>query len=400
LDAGTGTVPLAGIPELSLAKLPKGTLNYLLLGQGAGVDPIYGAFSDTIHGTRASGLHADSHTRLHALTPDNVDHSKADMDLGGYDVRGIVDVEADRILLDRTNKDVNLYRSAANVLSLATGDKFQFPAEHKFDKIGLYSGYVWEIGTEAVTMRFSIQDDITRYFRWYGRHNTTDTKVMELSVPAGNLWLLGYGDLGSLRIGGTEVITSARALQNLTAPASLITSGRFGMARMPDGTLNYLLLGQGAGVNPAYGAFSDTIHGSRGSGLHADSHTRSHDHSLAADGSPIALAGVPTIPYTKTDFADQAVKTTSSPTFANLTVSGNIYALGIPSADKYDDLKIIDSIQVRDDNLELPSNFKSINQLIGLLIGSIKQLREEVEELRREVECRKSGCIDGHPTAD
>jgi hypothetical protein len=105
-------------------------------------------------------------------------------------------------------QDVSLYRSAADVLSLATGDKFQFPAEHKFDKIGLYSGYVWEIGTEAVTMRFSIQDDVTRYFRWYGRHNTTDTKVMELSVPAGNLWLSGRGI-----IGGTPTYDGGGALR-------------------------------------------------------------------------------------------------------------------------------------------------------------------------------------------
>jgi len=36
--------------------------------------------------------------------------------------------------------------------------------------------------------------------------------------------------------------------------ASQIGTGRFGMARMPDGTSGYVLTAQGAGVNPAYAA--------------------------------------------------------------------------------------------------------------------------------------------------
>jgi hypothetical protein len=38
--------------------------------------------------------------------------------------------------------------------------------------------------------------------------------------------------------------------------ASKITSGRFGMERMPDGTSGYVLTAQGAGANPAYAAVS------------------------------------------------------------------------------------------------------------------------------------------------
>jgi len=47
------------------------------------------------------------------------------------------------------------------------------------------------------------------------------------------------------------------------------------------------------------GEITDSQHGSRGSSLHADSHARSHDHSLIADGSPIAVAGVPDLPASK-----------------------------------------------------------------------------------------------------
>ena len=85
------------------------------------------------------------------------------------------------------------------------------------------------------------------------------------------------------------------------------------MSRMPDGTAARYLRAGGAGADPAYaqpaftevsGEISDAQHGSRTvanahahshlSGIGAnDHHNRSHDHSLADDGSPIAEAGVP-----------------------------------------------------------------------------------------------------------
>jgi len=49
-----------------------------------------------------------------------------------------------------------------------------------------------------------------------------------------NISTTGYGNLGSLRIGGTEVITSGRVLQNVSADAGIITSGVFDVARIPD----------------------------------------------------------------------------------------------------------------------------------------------------------------------
>jgi len=47
--------------------------------------------------------------------------------------------------------------------------------------------------------------------------------------------------------GGTDEVSLA---------ASQITSGRFGVARMPDGTSGQVLTAQGAGVNPAYAAIT------------------------------------------------------------------------------------------------------------------------------------------------
>jgi len=45
-------------------------------------------------------------------------------------------------------------------------------------------------------------------------------------------------------------------------------------------------------------------------------------------GGVLSLDRIPTIPYTKTDFADQDLKTTSSPVFAGLTVNGNAVVKG------------------------------------------------------------------------
>jgi len=69
---------------------------------------------------------------------------------------------------------------------------------------------------------------------------------------ARNLVVGGYGNLGSLRIGGIEVIDSTRLLKNVSADASIITSGRFPLARMPDGPADTILTARGSGVDPVW----------------------------------------------------------------------------------------------------------------------------------------------------
>jgi hypothetical protein len=121
-----------------------------------------------------------------------------------------------------------------------------------------------------------------------------------------NLLLAGYANVGSLQISGTEVISSARVLYNVSADAGIITSGRFTLARLPtsatanrflavrtanadpiydalvatdipdldaskitsgrfplsrlpDGASGYVIMGQGAGVDPVYTSLADQV---------------------------------------------------------------------------------------------------------------------------------------------
>jgi len=54
-----------------------------------------------------------------------------------------------------------------------------------------------------------------------------------------NGYFAGFLDVGSLRIGGTEVITSGRVLQNVTADASIITSGTLAWERIAENFPRY-----------------------------------------------------------------------------------------------------------------------------------------------------------------
>jgi len=77
------------------------------------------------------------------------------------------------------------------------------------------------------------------------------------TVKWSNLYLSGVCDVdGWLNVAGFTVITNARVLQNVIAAAGIITSGRFSLARLPDGTSAYFLKAQGAGFDPVYALLS------------------------------------------------------------------------------------------------------------------------------------------------
>ena len=153
--------------------------------------------------------------------------------------------------------DVNLYRAAADVLK--TDDNLYIGVD---ENIRLIPG-----AEPNLYFRNTVVSPTPErvFYNWTNRLALTlltsgDLFTIESAVGnpvvtfdrAGNLSISGYGNLGSLQIGGTQVISSGRVLQNLSADASLITSGRFSLSRMPYGASGYVLTGQGTGVDPVY----------------------------------------------------------------------------------------------------------------------------------------------------
>lgn len=102
----------------------------------------------------------------------------------------------------------------------------------------------------------------------------------------GNLYISGLGEIGWLNIGGTLVISSGRVLQNVTADAGIITSGKFGLGRLPLGTAGYVLEGEG-GADPMYvnpnGRYTPAAHTHSHGSLTGvgpnDHHAQSHNHA-------------------------------------------------------------------------------------------------------------------------
>ena len=82
---------------------------------------------------------------------------------------------------------------------------------------------------------------------------TGDTVQVSIDT-AGNVNILN----GGLRLGGTEIVTSARVLQNITADTSILTSGILGIGRGGTGAssfmLNGLIYGNGTGALQATSA--------------------------------------------------------------------------------------------------------------------------------------------------
>jgi hypothetical protein len=72
-----------------------------------------------------------------------------------------------------------------------------------------------------------------------------------ITVPWSNLFIDGVGSLGWLNVGGYTIITNTRVLQNVIADAGIITSGRFGLGRLPLGSSGYVIEGEGS-ADPMY----------------------------------------------------------------------------------------------------------------------------------------------------
>jgi hypothetical protein len=91
---------------------------------------------------------------------------------------------------------------------------------------------------------------------------------------------INLAKLGLINIGGFDVITNGRVLQNVTANASIINAGEFSINQMPRGTAGLVLEAQGAGFYPMYvdpnGRYAPAAHDHNGV-YSAVGHTHSMD---------------------------------------------------------------------------------------------------------------------------
>jgi len=91
--------------------------------------------------------------------------------------------------------------------------------------LDLYStGYSGSKGEVHIGLAYDSSIPNDPYFRIKVNDIQAGTTSEVLTVDkSGNLWVNGYGDFASLKIGGTEVIDSSRNLKNVSASRSIIT---------------------------------------------------------------------------------------------------------------------------------------------------------------------------------
>ncbi|MDI6905258.1 MAG: hypothetical protein QMD13_07215 [Candidatus Bathyarchaeia archaeon] len=196
-----------------------------------------------------------------------------------------------------------------------------------------------------------------------------------------NLYLSGLCDVGgNLNVGGFTVITSARVLQNVTADVGIITSGRFPLARFPEGTAGYVLEAQGAGYDPMYvdpnGRYSPAAH-------------TQHADDMPSGGANTGQVG-------------------NTTTYWNCIAGNSVWYKALGQFDMLDDLALIKSIRGNGetdekgmplaDNESLPpevteNGLINAGALMGLLIGAVKQLTAKVETLEKELAKSRKGAV-------
>jgi len=412
LAADGSPIAVAGVPDLPaskitslrfpMARMPDGILNYLLLGQGAGVDPAYGAFSDTIHGSRGSGLHTDSHARLHALdsaldhsgvitdaqhgTKTTIPNAHHDRDhflrhafvfgdvtiadkYGGVETPNILDACRFQLTKACDVKRIFLYMSplasgklfkcgiygddngAPSALKGVTGEVsasvfFSWWAFEFATPISLSPGWYWLAWLSNYSHSYYYKVGATNQMAWvastyptfpdpFGTPSYFNREVAIYAFAEGEDPLT-FAQLNGIVAFDLEVHAPRHHSGGadplaLASIAGIITDAQHGTRGSGLHADSHARLHALDSALDHSGVITDAQHGSRGSGLHADSHARlhaldsaldhsgvitdvqhgakttipnahhvrSHDHSLALDGSPIAVAGVPNLPASK-----------------------------------------------------------------------------------------------------
>jgi hypothetical protein len=151
-------------------------------------------------------------------------------------------------------------------------------------------------------------------------------RVRTNNLVSNSLSVIGQGDLGSISIGGTVIVTTARVLQNVTADAAIITSGvfdvaripnldaskitsgNFPLARLPQGANRYFLMGKGVGYDTVFDLVYWSDIQEKPSTYPPSGHT--HDAADIASGTipEVRLAHTWTSTFYPTQIGDSASK--------------------------------------------------------------------------------------------
>jgi len=263
-----------------------------------------GTITDTQHGSRGSGLHADSHTRLHTMT-DALDHTGSINDTqhgsrgsglhadshaqlhkdshktGGGDAFAagdLLDATAKTTVRKNTGTDVGSRRrlnliEGSNVTLTVADD----PANEEVDVTVASTGAGPSPSDTVVTEKTFGQSEAPGSATTYSRGDHTHGTPTD-PVPGHNV-ATGVHGVGASYLAKTANATQVLGHGELTGVTADQHHAQVHTLSGSDHT----------------GPINDTQHGSRGSGLHADSHAQLHNTSHQDGGgdeiSVAALSG-------------------------------------------------------------------------------------------------------------
>jgi len=238
-----------------------------------------------------------------------------------------------------------------------------------------------------------------------------------------SLYVNGLGKVGWLNIGDYTVVTSSRVLQNVTADAAIITSGRFPLARLSDGDSGKFLRAYGAGYDPMYALLAEgdipSLPASKitsGRFVLARLPVGTDGYVLEAQGpsydpmyvnpngrySPAAHESGHNNLYPGGGSDTGQVGNTTN--YWNVIAGNSIWYKAIGQFDALDDLGLISRIKADKrakmknglplaDPESFPeevteNGFINAGALTGLLIGAVKQLAARIEALEKRLEAK------------
>jgi len=189
-DHNLANHPLAILPRMDLAHMPRGTLDYFLKGTGVGTDPVYSLLV-------ATDIPELNWGHIEGIFPLAIAAILSDHDLDRHPLAIIPVMDDDHI---------------PDIETLSYGAAFaeaQIP--HTFSDIFTVNN-ILNANQVRTSLLTTIEED-------------ADLSISTLTA--------GYAInlLRKLEMGGTEIITTARALQNVTADTGILTSGILATAR-------------------------------------------------------------------------------------------------------------------------------------------------------------------------